>query len=118
MSDTTGIGQGSSSGFDPVELRQKYREERDKRLRRDGNAQYLDVSGAYEDFASDPYLESSPGGQPREPRIADVDTVVLGGGWSGLQTAARSAVAFPRPEMSKNHSRTEKQRGDVDIAER
>lgn len=89
MSDVTSIGQGSSSGFDPVELRQKYRDERDKRLRPDGNAQYLDVSGDYESFASDPYLESSPGGQPRAPRVANVDTLVLGGGWSGLQMAVQ-----------------------------
>lgn len=87
MSDTTSIGQGSPGGFDPVELRQKYRAERDKRLRPDGNAQYLDVSGVYADFAFDPYLKSSPGGQPRGPRVADVDTLVLGGGWSGLQMA-------------------------------
>ena len=29
--------------FDPDALREKYREERDKRLRKDGNAQYLEV---------------------------------------------------------------------------
>ena len=31
--------------FDPDFLRNKYREERDKRLRQDGNEQYQDVSG-------------------------------------------------------------------------
>ncbi|GID26285.1 flavin-containing monooxygenase [Paractinoplanes brasiliensis] len=75
--------------FDPVRLRQKYRQERDKRLRPDGNTQYLDVSGDYADFAADPYLESSPGGRPREARFADVDVLVLGGGWAGLTMAAR-----------------------------
>ena len=30
-------------GFDPEELRAKYRIERDKRLREDGNSQYLEV---------------------------------------------------------------------------
>ena len=29
------------SGFDPAQLRQRYRQERDKRLRPGGNAQYL-----------------------------------------------------------------------------
>jgi cyclohexanone monooxygenase len=89
MTGSTGSGQSSSSGFDPARLRQKYRQERDKRLRPDGNTQYLDVSGDYANFASDPYLESSPGGQPREARFAEVDTLVLGGGWSGLQMAVR-----------------------------
>ncbi|MBU3062595.1 NAD(P)/FAD-dependent oxidoreductase [Nocardia sp. NEAU-G5] len=87
MSDTTSMDTGAPSRFDPVELRQKYRAERDKRLRPDGDAQYLDVSGDYADFAADPYLESSPGGRSRAPQVADVDTLVLGGGWSGLQMA-------------------------------
>ena len=30
-------------GFDPVELKAKYRVERDKRLREDGNEQYQEV---------------------------------------------------------------------------
>ena len=32
-------------GFDPDALRNKYREERDKRLRQDGNDQYIEVKG-------------------------------------------------------------------------
>jgi len=31
--------------FDPDALREKYREERDKRLRTDGNNQYIEVTG-------------------------------------------------------------------------
>ncbi|MCO1659911.1 flavin-containing monooxygenase [Pseudonocardia humida] len=89
MEDTAGAGQTSLSEFDQVGLRQKYREERDKRLRPDGNAQYLDVSGELAAFAADPYLASSPGGRPRAPRIAEVDVLVLGGGWSGLQMAVQ-----------------------------
>jgi hypothetical protein len=42
MSDSTGSGQGSSSGFGPAQLRQKFRQERDKRLRPDGNT-HLDA---------------------------------------------------------------------------
>ena len=33
--------------FDPEKLRQKYREERDKRLRSDGNDQYKEVKGDF-----------------------------------------------------------------------
>lgn len=34
-------------GFDPDALREKYRQERDKRLRTDGNQQYIEVTGQY-----------------------------------------------------------------------
>ena len=42
--------------FDPDALRAKYREERDKRLRADGNAQYVEVTGKFAHFESDPYV--------------------------------------------------------------
>ena len=35
-------------GFDPAEIRQRYAAERAKRLREDGNDQYLEVAGAFE----------------------------------------------------------------------
>jgi cyclohexanone monooxygenase len=35
-------------GFDPDALREKYRQEREKRLRDDGRKQYVDVSGAFQ----------------------------------------------------------------------
>jgi cyclohexanone monooxygenase len=89
MNGGMGGSQTSSNAFDPVRLRQKYRRERDKRLRPDGNTQYLDVSGDYAKFAADPYLVDSPGGRPREARFADVDALILGGGWAGLTMAAR-----------------------------
>jgi cyclohexanone monooxygenase len=60
VDDTAGADQASSSEFDPVGLRQKYREERDKRLRPHGNAQYLDASGSPPLSRADPYLASSP----------------------------------------------------------
>ena len=34
--------------FDPDELRRRYREERDKRIREDGNEQYLEVTGIFD----------------------------------------------------------------------
>ncbi|WP_329057942.1 flavin-containing monooxygenase [Amycolatopsis sp. NBC_01480] len=89
MNDSENTAQLPPDGYDPAGLREKYRQERDKRLRPNGNEQYLDISGEYAAFAADPYLSSSPGGQPRAPRIADVDTLVLGGGWAGLQMAVR-----------------------------
>ena len=47
----------SQLGFDPDALREKYREERDKRLRADGNEQYVEVDGEFAHYLDDPYVE-------------------------------------------------------------
>ena len=49
--------QPKKSDFDPDFLRKKYREERDKRLREDGNDQYIEVKGEFSYFVEDPYVE-------------------------------------------------------------
>ena len=72
-------------GFDPDDLRAKYRAERDKRLRDEGNEQYVEVSGRFAHFVDDPYVERSE----REPLKDDVDVVVIGGGFGGLLAGAR-----------------------------
>ncbi len=72
--------------FDPDALREKYRQERDKRLRDDGNQQYLEVSGEFAHFVDDPYVEP---GFHREPLTDDVDVAVIGGGFGGLLAGAR-----------------------------
>ena len=46
----------SNLNFDPDALRDKYREERDKRLRGDANDQYIEVKGDFSHFIEDPYL--------------------------------------------------------------
>ena len=43
--------------FDPDALREKYRIERDKRLRDDGNDQYVEVAGEFAHYVEDPYVE-------------------------------------------------------------
>ncbi len=73
-------------GFDPDALRDRYRAERDKRLRDEGNEQYVEVTGKFSHFLDDPYVE--PGFQ-REPLTDDVDVVVIGGGFGGLLAGAR-----------------------------
>jgi cation diffusion facilitator CzcD-associated flavoprotein CzcO len=73
-------------GFDPTALRQRYREERDKRLREDGNAQYIEVTGSFAHFLDDPYVEP---GFEREPLTDEVEVVVVGGGFGGLLAGAR-----------------------------
>ncbi len=73
-------------GIDPDALRARYREERDKRLRVDGNDQYVEVKGAFARFVDDPYVEP---GFTREPLCDEVDAVVIGGGFGGLLAGAR-----------------------------
>jgi cyclohexanone monooxygenase len=73
-------------GFDPEALRAKYREERDKRLRPDGNDQYIEVKGEFAHFTDDPYVEP---GFTREPLADEVEVVVIGGGFGGLLAGAR-----------------------------
>ncbi len=51
--------------IDREALRRKYREERDKRLRPDGNAQYVQASGVFARYLDDPYTPSNRA--PRRP---------------------------------------------------
>jgi cation diffusion facilitator CzcD-associated flavoprotein CzcO len=72
--------------FDPEALRRRYREERDKRLRPDGNDQYVEVKGDFAHYVDDPYVEP---GFTREPLFDHVDVAVIGAGFGGLLAAAR-----------------------------
>jgi len=76
----------SERAFDPEALRQKYREERDKRLRPDANDQYVKLEGEFAHFVDDPYVEP---GFSREPLTDEVEVAVIGGGFGGLLVAAR-----------------------------
>jgi cyclohexanone monooxygenase len=73
-------------GFDPNALRDKYRAERDKRLRTDGNQQYREIKGEFAHYLDDPYVAP---GFTREPLADEVDVVVVGGGFGGLLAGAR-----------------------------
>ena len=66
-------------------LRRKYAEERAKRLRPDGNDQYLELHGQFEDLLQDPYTERVE----REPKRDHVTVAFVGGGFAGLVTGAR-----------------------------
>ena len=73
--------------FDPDALREKYAAERAKRLRADGEAQYIEVSGAFSRFVQDdPYADAN---FTRAPIEDDIEVVVIGGGFSGLLAGAR-----------------------------
>ena len=66
-------------------LRAKYREERDKRIRPEGNEQYLQPTGRFAHLLDDPYTPQVE----REPLFDEVTVAVIGGGFSGLTTGAR-----------------------------
>ena len=72
--------------IDHEALRAKYLAERDKRLRPEGQRQYLVTEGGFEEFYdADPYTPVVP----REPISDDIEVAVLGGGFAGLIAAAR-----------------------------
>ncbi len=73
--------------FDPDAVRERYRLERDKRLRTNGPDQYLEMAGEYARFAEgDPYADES---FERDPIADEIDIAIIGGGFSGLLAAAR-----------------------------
>jgi cation diffusion facilitator CzcD-associated flavoprotein CzcO len=71
--------------FDPDALREKYRTERDKRLRPEGNDQYVEIGGRFAPYLDDPYVEAVV----RAPLTDDVTVALIGGGFAGLICAAR-----------------------------
>lgn len=75
--------------IDKKALLAKYIAERDKRLRDDGNAQYLDLEGNLAHYAADPHTPFVE----REPVTDHVTFAFVGGGFAGLVTGARLAEA-------------------------
>ncbi len=70
---------------DAQALRARYAQERDKRLRPDGNDQYVQVTGQFGHYLDDPYTERVE----RERKRDHVTLAFIGGGFAGLVTAAR-----------------------------
>ena len=73
-------------GFDPAALKAKYLAERDKRLRQDGNNQYVEMKGEFAHYLEDPYVAP---GFTSAPLTDEVEVVVVGGGFGGLLAGAR-----------------------------
>ena len=72
--------------FDPDALREKYAQERDKRLRPDASGQYLKIEGDFSYLEQDPFVEERI---EREPLNDDIDVALIGGGFGGLLAGAR-----------------------------
>ena len=75
-----------SLDFDPVELRKKYRAERDRRIKAEGNDQYIEIEAEFSHYLDDPYVEP---GFERAPLTDEIEVAVIGGGFGGLLAGAR-----------------------------
>jgi cyclohexanone monooxygenase len=74
-------------GFDPDEVRARYAIERDRRIREEGQQQYVEAAGAFARYGDDdPHAKGENPG--RAPMDADIEVLVIGGGFSGLMVAA------------------------------
>jgi len=66
-------------------LRERYRVEREKRLRTEGSKQYIETGDEFAGFAEvDPHTPVAD----REPLDTDIDVAVIGGGFAGLLCGA------------------------------
>ncbi len=71
-------------GFDPIALGQRYRHERDRRLRPERSAQYVRVDEKLGQRDRDPYTPWVE----RDPVDEQVEVLIVGGGWGGLLAGA------------------------------
>ncbi|MGD6749805.1 flavin-containing monooxygenase [Streptomyces sp. BH105] len=69
-----------------AELRERYRAERERRVRPDATAQYRSTTAEFGYFAADPYAGEIP---ERAPLRDTVDVAVVGGGFGGILAGAR-----------------------------
>jgi cation diffusion facilitator CzcD-associated flavoprotein CzcO len=84
MSD---ISKGADSlNFDPEVLKRKYDEEKAKRLRPEGAAQYQEIGGRFSGFGDDPFVKER---LSRPAMMEDIDVAIVGAGMCGVLTASR-----------------------------
>ncbi|MFN3521037.1 MAG: flavin-containing monooxygenase [Phenylobacterium sp.] len=85
MPDSNELQSAARKPIDKEALLARYRAERDKRLRPDGNAQYLELKGQLSHYLDDPYTPFVE----RAPKTDHVTFAFVGGGFAGLVTGAR-----------------------------
>ena len=79
------MSDGQVGTLDVKALRAKYDQERDKRLRPEGEAQYMAPVGEHDRYIThDPFVAEK---EQREPLTDEVEVAVLGAGWTGLLTS-------------------------------
>ena len=86
------LADADKAPVDKAALLAKYAAERDKRLRPDGNAQYLELKDRFAALSDDPYMPRAQ----RAPKTDHVTFAFVGGGFAGLVTAARLVEAGVR----------------------
>ena len=84
MQDVIRIALGDIN-FDPHALKARYLAERDKRLRGDGNDQYIETVGDFSNYVDDPYERRVE----RDPLFDTVEIAIIGGGFGGLLMGGR-----------------------------
>ncbi|WP_431016803.1 flavin-containing monooxygenase [Bradyrhizobium pachyrhizi] len=89
MTMTEQARDAKPAAIEKERLRLKYQEERNKRLRLDGNDQYLQIKGQLAHYLDDPYTPVVE----RAPKTDHVTFAFIGGGFAGLATAARLTEA-------------------------
>ncbi len=80
----------AGAGLDVEALKERYRLERERRLRPEGNAQYVEAAGDFAHYLDDPYADPN---FTRAPVTETVEALIVGGGFGGLITAARLVEA-------------------------
>ena len=76
--------------IDVQALREKYRLERERRLQAAGTDQYTFTEGTFTRFADDPYAPAAP---EREPVVRELDVLIVGTGFGGIECAATLSQA-------------------------
>ncbi|MEI8056550.1 MAG: NAD(P)/FAD-dependent oxidoreductase [Actinomycetes bacterium] len=71
--------------LDVEALREKYRQERDRRIKAPGTDQYTFAEGSFARFADDPYASPLPA---RQPIVRELDMLIIGTGFGGIECAA------------------------------
>lgn len=79
------VSRTAAQAIDLEALRDKYRNERDKRLRKDGIDQYIEIGGDFGHFADDPYAKRIE----RAPIVRRCEVAIVGAGFGGILTAAK-----------------------------
>jgi len=89
--------------FEAIDIpatREKYRQERDKRIRKEGNEQYIESKGEWaEAYEVDPYSPVVP----RAPITGETDVVILGAGYCGMMVATQLKAAGIRNFYNVDH---------------
>jgi cation diffusion facilitator CzcD-associated flavoprotein CzcO len=76
----------TEAAIDIEAVRDRYRQERDRRLRPDGIEQYVETAGKFARFAADPWADPE---FTRAPLTDGVDVAIIGAGFCGLLAGAR-----------------------------